>query len=594
MEGRVLSMSDDKQERERKLQNLLVRLTDSPFYQRKLADYNLMNIGLKQISTLPITVKGEIRKAGAFDHLAVDRKEAVYYCESFGTTGEPTSAWFTQEDLETGISQIKGCGIRFDKDDIVLLRFPHGLTVTAFLIQQTCLQVEATIIPEYSTVTPYPKVLDLMNRLYVTIIAGSPREIELLAETTRLLGFNSSEHFPSLRAIIVTGEVVGERRKEHLKRRWGVPIIDIYGTAETANIAAMCEHGAMHVLEQDVVVEVLKEDGSGLAKPEERGLAAITTLSHQASPLLRYLNEDVISVEQGLCACGQTVSKLTHYGRLKDRIRFGEIVLDDKDIQDAIYSLAPVPDAWKAMQQENGFHMILDSERYIDWSLEGIQVQLSNMLKVTVTAEIGFGTLLNRDELVRNVASTRHVYICKCDNEDLDTCSSILLRDLLRHGYSEFMSNNYKKAQQLFEEAVALIPLSAEAHAWLAAVYGRQIDAAWSLREKIELFPMLENEITIALEIDPTLPLARRMNGSKLLNTPDMLGGDPAAAANEFRYCIDQGMNDVEVWVCLAECYMKMDDPIKAKEVLKVALDLEPQYERAAQLLQQVKKRKHL
>lgn len=587
-------MSDDKQERERKLQNLLVRLTDSPFYQRKLADYNLMNIGLKQISTLPITVKGEIRKAGAFDHLAVDRKEAVYYCESFGTTGEPTSAWFTQEDLETGISQIKGCGIRFDKDDIVLLRFPHGLTVTAFLIQQTCLQVGATIIPEYSTVTPYSKVLDLMNRLYVTIIAGSPREIELLAETTRLLGFNSSEHFPSLRAIIVTGEVVGERRKEHLKRRWGVPIIDIYGTAETANIAAMCEHGAMHVLEQDVVVEVLKEDGSGFAKPEERGLAAITTLSHQASPLLRYLNEDVISVEQGLCACGQTVSKLTHYGRLKDRTRFGEIVLDDKDIQDAIYSLAPVPDAWKAMQQENGFHMILDSERYIDWSLEGIQVQLSNMLKVTVTAEIGFGTLLNRDELVRNVASTRQVYICKCDNEDLDTCSSILLRDLLRHGYSEFMSNNYKKAQQLFEEAVALIPLSAEAHAWLAAVYGRQIDAAWSLREKIELFPMLENEITIALEIDPTLPLARRMNGSKLLNTPDMLGGDPAAAANEFRYCIDQGMNDVEVWVCLAECYMKMDDPIKAKEVLKVALDLEPQYERAAQLLQQVNKRKHL
>lgn len=587
-------MSDDKLESERKLKDLLVRLTDSPFYKRKLADYNLMNIGLKKISTLPITVKGELRKAGAFDHLAVDRKETVHYCESFGTTGEPTSAWFTKEDLETGIRQIKGCRVRFDKEDIVLLRFPHGLTATAFLMQQTCLQVGATIIPEHSTVTPYPKVLDLMNRLYVTIIAGSPREIELLAETTRLLGLNSSEHFPSLRAIIVTGEVVGERRKEHLKRRWGVPIIDIYGTAETANIAAMCEHGAMHVLEQDVVVEALKEDGSGLAKPGERGLAAITTLSHQASPLLRYLNEDVISVEQGLCACGQTESKLVHYGRLKNRTRFGEIVLDDKDIQDAIYSLAPVPDAWKAMQQENGFHMILDSERYADWSLEGIQVQLSEMLKVTVTAEIGFGTLLNRDELARNVASKRQVYICKRDNEDPDTSSSILLRDLLRRGYSEFMSCKYEKAQQLFEEAVALIPHSAEAHAWLAAVYGRQIDAAWSLTEKIELFPMLENEITTALEIDPTLPLARRMNGSKLLNTPYMLGGDPAAAANEFRYCIDQGMNDVEIWVSLAECYMKTDDPVKAKEVLKVALALEPQHERAAQLLQQAKKRKHL
>jgi Tfp pilus assembly protein PilF len=42
-------------------------------------------------------------------------------------------------------------------------------------------------------------------------------------------------------------------------------------------------------------------------------------------------------------------------------------------------------------------------------------------------------------------------------------------------------------------------------------------------------------------------------------------------------------MNDVEIWVSLAECYMKMEDPVKAKEVLKVALALDPQYERAAQ-----------
>jgi phenylacetate-CoA ligase len=587
-------MSDDKLERERKFKDLLVRLKDSPFYKRKLADYHLMNIELKQISKLPITVKGELRKVGAFDHLAVDRKEVVHYYESLGTSGEPTSAWFTKEDLETGIRQIKGCGVRLDKEDIVLFRFPHGLTATAFLMQQTCLQVGAMIIPENSSFKPYPKVLDLIQRLNVTIIAGSFREIELLVETARLLGLNSSEDFPSLRAIIVTGEVVGERRKEHLKKRWGVPIIDIYSTAETANIAAMCEHGTMHVLEHDVVVEVLKEDGSEFVQPGERGLATITTLSHQASSLLRYLNEDVISVEQGLCACGKSERKLVHYGRLRDRTRFGEIMLDDKDIQDAIYSLAPVPDAWKAIQKENGFHMILDSEQYTHWSLEEIQVQLSEMLKVTVTAEIGFGTLLNREELIRNAAPMREVYICKLDKEDSNPSSFILLRDLLRRGYSEFMSHNYKKALQLFEEALALMPHSAEAHAWLAAVYGRQIDAAWSLTEKIKLFSMMENEIKAALEIDPNLPLARRMNGSKLLNTPDMLGGDPTLAADEFRYCIDQGMNDIEIWVSLAECYMKMDDPVKAQEVLKVALAIEPQHERSTQLLLQAKKREQL
>ncbi|UOK58692.1 tetratricopeptide repeat protein [Bacillus sp. OVS6] len=53
-------------------------------------------------------------------------------------------------------------------------------------------------------------------------------------------------------------------------------------------------------------------------------------------------------------------------------------------------------------------------------------------------------------------------------------------------------------------------------------------------------------------------------------------------------------MNDVEIWVSLAECYMKTDDPVKAKEALKAALAIEPMNEKAAQLLEQAKKRKNL
>ncbi|WP_163538811.1 tetratricopeptide repeat protein [Gracilibacillus sp. YIM 98692] len=189
--------------------------------------------------------------------------------------------------------------------------------------------------------------------------------------------------------------------------------------------------------------------------------------------------------------------------------------------------------------------------------------------------------------------SKRQEYISKGDNEDPDVSKSIQLRDMLRRGYSAFKINDYEKAHQLFEEAITLVPHSAEAHAWLAAVYGRQIDAAWSLTDKMKLYSKLENEVTIALEMDPTLPLARRMNGSKLLNTPDMLGGDPAKAAKEFRYCIDQGMNDIEIWVSLAKCYMETADLGKAKEALNEALAIEPKNKEALQLMQDALKKKN-
>lgn len=584
-------MSNDKQERDRRFRDLLVQLTKSPLYKQKLAEYNTMNVGLEQIPTLPLTSKAELRKAGAFGHLSVDRRELVQYHESFGTTGEPVNSWFTKEDLETGGRQIRECGVRLNTEDVVLIRFPYGLSVLAFLMQQACLQAGSTIVPVsgLNAITPYPKVLELMNRLGVTVIAGLPREIELLAETAHLLGSDTSEHFPALRVICVTGELLGDRRREHIERQWGVPVFDIYSSSETANIATMCGHGMMHVVEQDFVVEVLKEDGSGPALPGERGLAAITTLSHQASPLLRYLNEDVISVEQGLCTCGRNESKLVHYGRIKDRTRFGKVVLDDKDVQDAIYSLSPVPVAWKAIQQENGFHIILDSQRSAEWPIEGIQTQLAGLLKVPVTVEIAIGTLLNRDELTHNAPSKKTVYISKHITDDPEASNVILMRDLLDRGFRMFKNDKYEQSRELFEQAALLDPCSAEAHAWLAAVYGRQIDAVWDMVEKIKLLSLLESEIAAALELDPTLPLARRMNGARLLNTPDMLGGDPAAAADEFRYCVERGMDEAEVWVSLAECYIKTDEPAKAIDALEEALAREPQNERAAELIQHVR-----
>lgn len=404
----------DMREREHKFKGLLARITKSPLYRQKLADYELTGVGLDRIHQLPLTTKADLRKAGAFGHLAVEMKEVAQYHESFGTTGEPSASWFTADDLETGGKQIGECGVRLSPEDVVLIRFPYAMSVPAFLMQHAARQAGSTVVPASgrNLVTPYPRVLELMKRLGVTVIAGHPREMELLAETARLLRLDVKEHFPALRAICAAGEVMAELRRKHIERLWGVPVYNLYGSTETANIAAMCEQGVMHIAEQDFWIEVFKEDGSGYAAPGEKGFAAITTLSHQASPLLRYFNEDVISVEPASCACGRTGGKLVHYGRLKDRMKFGGVVLDGKDVQEAVYSLSPAPDAWKAIERENGLHVMLDSHRSSEWSEEKARIRLSEALTVPVTVEIvRDGSLLNRDELVQNAPAKKPIYI---------------------------------------------------------------------------------------------------------------------------------------------------------------------------------------
>lgn len=571
-------------------QDLLARLKLSPLYRDKLAEYDTENVPLKRLSTLPLTTKEDLRRGGAFVHLAVDKREVAQYHESFGTTGEPSASWFTHDDLQRGGRQMRDCGVRLGADDLVLIRFPYAMSLPAFLMQQACWQSGAGIVPASgrTPVTPYPRVLELMRRLGVTVVAGLPREMELLAETARLLGLDPANDFPALRGLCVAGELMGEARRMHIQRLWGVPVFNLYGSTETANLAAMCEHGVMHIAEQDYLVEVLAEDGSGPAAPGERGLAAITTLTHRASPLLRYFNEDVIAVESCDCACGRPGRRLTHYGRLKDRLRFGGVSLDGRDVQDAVYSLTPAPDAWKAIERERGLHVQLDSHRAAEWSPEEAQAVLSERLQVPVTVElVPDGTLLSRKELVQNGASKKPVYLERRHGSTAGTPVP-LLHYMLEHGRRSFMRGRFPKARLLFEQAAALAPDSAEAHAWTAATYGRLIGPA-SMPEKMKLLPLLESEVTAALELDAELPLARRMNGARLLHTPVRFGGDPAGAAAEFRYCIARGMDDAEIWVLLAECQVKQGAAAEAKAALQEALAREPEHVEALKWWQAIK-----
>ncbi|OCT13974.1 CoF synthetase [Paenibacillus pectinilyticus] len=409
-------MTDTQREREDKFKHLLVRLMKSPLYKDRLAKYNLEHIGMEEIQKLPLTTKEDLRKAGTFGHLAVEMSMIAQYHESTGTTGDPSASWFTQEDMQVGGRQLQECGVRLTADDLVLIRFPYALALPAFLMQQAAWQVGAGVVPASgrTVVTPYPRVLHLMKRLQVTVVAGLPREMELLAEAARLIGLDANKEFPALRAICVAGELMSDKRKAHIEMLWGVPVYNMYGSTETANIAAMCEYGSMHIVEADFCVEVLHEDGSGPVNQGERGHAAITTLSHQASPLMRYFNEDIISVEPSMCACGRATGKLVHYGRSKDRIVIGDTLLDAYDIQEAVYALTPAPDAWKVLEQEEGLTFLLDSHDAGRWSKEDIQTQLSEMLHVPVTLQImNDATLLDRVGLVNNVPSTKPVYIQK-------------------------------------------------------------------------------------------------------------------------------------------------------------------------------------
>lgn len=391
---------------------LMKRIRNSPFYRSKLGGMDPSEISLEDIHRLPFTTKKDLRKAGLWDLLAVSKKDIAQYHESSGSSGIPSIAWFTRNDLIRGGTQLRRTGDGLASTDLVLNRFPYALSLPAFYIQEAAWQAGAGIVPSSSrnSITHYPKVLELIGQLECTVITGLPREMELLAETARLLGIDCKSSFPHLRAIWVAGELFADARKRHIEDLWGVPVYNFFGSTETGNIATMCSHGRLHISEKDFHFEILELDSANPVRQDDIGRLVVTTLSHEGSPLLRYVNEDLVRIRTQACSCGHSGRVLTHYGRINDMLHMNGVYLTAKDIHESIYSLPNVPAAWNCRQTADGLEIRLDISA-ASWNPRETEERLASSLKLPVTVVEQSGMLLDRTQLTQRAASRKPVYI---------------------------------------------------------------------------------------------------------------------------------------------------------------------------------------
>ena len=163
------------------------------------------------------------------------------------------------------------------------------------------------------------------------------------------------------------------------------------------------------------------------------------------------------------------------------------------------------------------------------------------------------------------------------------------LQNKISTGMLQLKNHDYGEARASFEQAVALEPNDADAHAWLAATYGRLMEQG-SMTDKMTLLPLLEREVAKALELSPKSVLAHRVNGLRLIHTPVEFGGSPEQCIVELTYVIDQGEKDAEIYYALGLAYMETGQQEQAADAFTRALELDPTHEAAGSELAQLGK----
>lgn len=121
----------------------------------------------------------------------------------------------------------------------------------------------------------------------------------------------------SLRCIITTSEVLTPETRSRMESAFDVPVFNEYGCGEVGSIAHECEHGSMHIMAENLIVEI---DTTASQDPAS-GEIVVTDLHNTAMPLIRYRLGDYATLSPEPCKCGRGLPVIEKiHGRAYDMI----------------------------------------------------------------------------------------------------------------------------------------------------------------------------------------------------------------------------------------------------------------------------------
>ncbi|NHF73974.1 phenylacetate--CoA ligase family protein [Paracoccus xiamenensis] len=187
------------------------------------------------------------------------------------------------------------CGVR--RGDIVQNCFAYHMTPAGMMFDSAARAVDAAVLPAGTGQT------DLQVRAAAdigsTVYAGTPDFLKVILDRADELG----EKLSFTRAAVAGGALFPSLRQHYADR--GITTLQCYATADLGNIAYESEAAEGMIVDEGVIVEIVRP-GTGDPVPEgEVGEVIVTTLNPDY-PLVRFATGDLSAVLPGASPCGRT------------------------------------------------------------------------------------------------------------------------------------------------------------------------------------------------------------------------------------------------------------------------------------------------
>ncbi|MBV2127703.1 phenylacetate--CoA ligase family protein [Arsukibacterium indicum] len=158
--------------------------------------------------------------------------------------------------------------------------------------------------------------LQQLQQLKPRMLFGYPSVIHQLALAAEARQLSLSKL--GIKVVFVTSEMLFEHQRTVIERVFACPVANGYGARDAGFIAHQCPAGSLHISAEDIIVEIIGDNGQVLPVGET-GEIVITHLQTQAFPFVRYRTGDMGQLSNTPCSCGRGLPVLAHVsGRTTD------------------------------------------------------------------------------------------------------------------------------------------------------------------------------------------------------------------------------------------------------------------------------------
>jgi len=261
--------------------------------------------GVADLRALPLLTKKEIREY--LDELKGDNHASLTRYNTGGSSGQPLIFYIGNDrkshDVAAKWRATRWWDVDIGDPEIVIWGSPIELGAQDRLRRVRDRLLRSELLPafEMSEAKLDGFVAHIRERR-PRMLFGYPSALSHIARHAERRGKLLNDL--GIRVAFVTSERLYDDQRALISRVFGCPVANGYGGRDAGFIAHECPSGGMHVMAEDIVVEIV--DDAGRPVPDgEPGEIVVTHMATRDFPFVRYRTGDIAVAETRACPCGR-------------------------------------------------------------------------------------------------------------------------------------------------------------------------------------------------------------------------------------------------------------------------------------------------